>query len=615
MPGCGKSVMASFLVDNFQKDAGSEATICYFFFKDDNMEQSNAIVAMSAILHQLYPAHPELTNHARRQLAVPGNTLSRIESLWRMLVDSVDDDAAKPKVICLLDGLDECDEASRKQLLALISGYFTQPTVDSRPRKLRMLVLSRPDNSIKMTFDKQASRTRMMESGIDLPSYNMIRLRGEDETDAISKDIELVVHDAVEDLAEQGMPEDLLVDVETALITRADRTFLWIALILQLLKDKVVEGASRKEINGILRSRSVYSIYSALLDSKAATMPAVKTRARKVLSLILGAMRPLTIEELSIALAIKPDHDSFAVLKSRPKPSRRTFQHVEYEMVCPPENHIKALCGHFVRIIQGKVYLVHQTAREFLLDEASARNLFVISPGFHYEDDSEEELWDLSDSESEQRPRPSLADHSVTDDGQSETLIGDSPAEPAWQHTFSLERCHALLLEICMTYLYMLGKPTSTASLGQPTDGVAIFLVYAARYWMSHFHNVCRKIPPGDLSYYHGLGHPRFPGFLTWLEAYDGMGRVPVFTGSGSVDEQQDLMIEKFALEPSQPGFGGECATKVDFTQTYEAGGGRRQMLSCNPSQSQNLNFPVKADETGVVTLDFDMAKRRNVNF
>lgn len=611
--GCGKSVMASFLVDYFKEDPGTEAAVCYFFFKDDSMEQSNAVVAMSAVLHQLFSAHPALLSLARQQLMIPGNSLARLETLWKMFLDAVENHVAKPSAICILDGLDECDEASRKQLMALISEYFTPSTTESRTRKLRLMVLSRPDNSIKMMFDKQASKARKTTSITDSPRYDMIRLRGEDETDAISKDIELVVHDAMEDLADKGMPEDLLNDVETALVTGADRTFLWTALMIQLLKDKSVEGASRKEINSILHDRSVYSIYSALLNSKTGTTSSTQSKARKVLSLILGAIRPLAVEELNIALAIKPDHDSFAVLKSRPKPSRRTFLSVEYEIVYPPENHIKALCGHFIRIIQGKVYLVHQTARAFLLDEASARDRMAISVrGFYYADDSEDDLWDLSDSESEQYQVSSSTDYMVVDEAQSETLMSDCSTERDWQHTFSLERCHSLLLEICVTYLYMLGKPSSMAALGQPTDRLASFLAYAANYWVTHFHNVCRKIPPGDLSYYHGLCHPRFPGFTTWLEAYDGMGRVPIFTGSGSVDDQQDLMIEKFALEPAQPGFGSDFTTKVDFTRSYETGLG--QMLSCNPSQSQNMNFPVKADETGVVTLDFDLAKRRSVD-
>ncbi|KAF3764298.1 hypothetical protein M406DRAFT_351665 [Cryphonectria parasitica EP155] len=570
--GCGKSVMASFLIDHFKRNAKTDTDVCYFFFKDDSMEQSNAVIGVSAFLHQLYSAHPELTSLARKQL----------------------------------NGLDECDETSRKQLMALMAEYFKRSAGEPEARNLKILVLSRPDNSIQMMFDRQAPKMRSAAASGEISRYNMMRLRGEDETNAISQDIELVAQDAMQDLADRGIPEDFLVEIERELVSRADRTFLWTALIIQLLKDKAVEGASRREMNAILRSRSVYSIYTALLDSKTGNTPHIKRKARKMLSLILAAMRPLTVEEVNIALAVKPDLDALTVSKSRPKPSKRTFHSVEYELVYPPENHIKSLCGHFVRIIQGRVYLVHQTAREFLLDQSSIRGLFEISPDFN-DDDSDGGLWDcsLSDSDTEQY-EPSTTDSVLTESTKAATLESDHAAEPDWQHSFSLERCHASLLEICTTYLYMLGKPCNDTALGQPAEKVALFLAYAASYWVVHFHQVCERILPADLSYYHGLCHPRFPGFTTWLEAYDGEGRQPIFA-SGSVDEQQDMIIEKFALEPGHPRFGKEFTTEVDLTRIFAAGESHRQILSCNPSQAQNLNFPVKVDETGVVKLDFEL--------
>jgi hypothetical protein len=601
--GCGKSVLTSYLIDHYKKHSAIGTNVCYFFFKDDNVEQRDAVVGLSAVLYQLYSANEELFDVAVEHLSVPGTSLKNFEHLWRIFEDSLECATSSSTTICLLDGLDECEEKTRRQLLECIERYFTKQLDDEDSQhKLKMLVLSRPDNSIKIKFDRHVSQEKPTGSSTRYPRCAIVRLRGEDESEAISKDIELVVKDAIGDLAGGGLPLDILEDVERDLISRADRTFLWATLIIQLLKDRVIEGASRREMDAILRSRDVYSIYTALLKSKAGVTPAAKAVARKMLSLILGAMRTLTVDELNVALAISPDHDTFDESASGRKPSSRTFKSTEYKIVYPSENHIKSICGHFVRIIHHKVYLVHQTAREFLLDEASWKDLDIAAVGIT----TDGELWDLSDSDTEEEGYYG----SVADGTESVTLASETGH--GWQHTFSLKSCHALLLEICTAYLYILARPCKGAVLGHPTKEVVCLLRYAAEYWVSHFHKVCENIPPGNLSYYHGLCHPCFPGFVTWLGVHDVQNRAPAFS-SGSVEEQQDLLIQKLALEPGLPGFGRDVMARLDIATVLEAGVAKLQILSCNPSRSQNIVFPVRADETGAVSLDFQLAARGGV--
>jgi hypothetical protein len=57
-PGCGKSVLASFLVDHLrqQEESNCRTNISYFFFKDDSDQERSSTFALSAILHQLFIA-------------------------------------------------------------------------------------------------------------------------------------------------------------------------------------------------------------------------------------------------------------------------------------------------------------------------------------------------------------------------------------------------------------------------------------------------------------------------------------------------------------------------------------------------------------------------------
>ena len=72
--------------------------------------------------------------------------------------------------------------------------------------------------------------------------------------------------------------------------------------------------------------------------------------SRKLLEIVVGAFRPLSLVELNMALAIKPQNKSEQDLDLEPD----------------MEGLVKRLCGRFLIVINGFIYLVHQTARDFL---------------------------------------------------------------------------------------------------------------------------------------------------------------------------------------------------------------------------------------------------------
>ena len=334
--GCGKSVLVSFLASYLTyASARADTNICYFFFKDDVDEQKNAIFALSALLHQICVAQPTLLHHAMNQRAVKGQAMSKqFHSLWtaftQMMSDSMCNDT-----ICLIDGLDECEMRSRKELMGSLADLFGHKTQETS-RRLKVIVTSRPDNSIKNAF-------------ATLPE---IRLRGEDETKAINQDVKLVVQANVNNLEASGLPRELLKDLQQELIKRADRTFLWTTLTIELLKDASERSTSKEEIDSILKSDTINSIYNKLLEGRPEP-----DQAKKMLQIVVAAARPFTLEEMSIAIAVKGEF------------GKDTFKALNERIKHPFENYVKCICGHFLRIVHERIYLVHQTAREFLLYE------------------------------------------------------------------------------------------------------------------------------------------------------------------------------------------------------------------------------------------------------
>ncbi|OCK72803.1 hypothetical protein K432DRAFT_272316, partial [Lepidopterella palustris CBS 459.81] len=71
--------------------------------------------------------------------------------------------------------------------------------------------------------------------------------------------------------------------------------------------------------------------------------------------IIVAAVRPLTLKEINIALAIKDHYRLHEGLNIKLKNEARIV------II------IRNLCGLFVMIIDQKVYLIHQTAKEFLV--------------------------------------------------------------------------------------------------------------------------------------------------------------------------------------------------------------------------------------------------------
>ena len=151
-------------------------------------------------------------------------------------------------------------------------------------------------------------------------------------------------------------------------------------------------------------------------------------KGRKLFSIVLAAARPLSLEELIVASKVGPLH--------RPGDS----SDLEFDM----ESTIKTVCGLFLRVVDEKVYLVHQTARQFLLG--------------------------LKQSSQE-----------------------------GWKHSFQLRDVRYDLAKICITYLLLfeyqkdnLEMPPVFGSSDIPETvqhyaDAYPFLDYAAAHWATHF--------------------------------------------------------------------------------------------------------------------------------
>lgn len=352
-PGCGKTVLASSVINEIDiqllSSASKQALTCYFFFKDDNETQSSAAFALCSILHQLVSSDNRLIMVVMKEYRAKKDKLfDDVNALWKVFVDAVVFSTC-PQIICVLDALDECSIVSRNLLIRRIVDTvsdYAEPKEPKSQTKLKLLMTSRPLASIEKSFTK----------------ISRIRLKAENESEAVEKDIERVIRARIKDIAGiKNFSAELQDQLQTYLMGNADRTFLWVSLILQQIEDSM--SASQASIENIISSvpRTLDALYEKILSQAED-----QVRLRKLLHIIVGAKAYLSLAEINIALHIDSTTMDYKSLRRQCEPSLGM------------ENFLKSLCGPFVRIAGTHVFLVHQTAKEFLVQQQNPERIISL---------------------------------------------------------------------------------------------------------------------------------------------------------------------------------------------------------------------------------------------
>jgi hypothetical protein len=342
-PGCGKSVLSSFLVDEL-KGTGSQATlpatVCFFFCDDKVESQKNGKDVLSGLLHQLFCVNRLLIRHAMHHFGAKGPQMTKdMKTLWDIL-RAASTDVEAGNIICVIDGLDECEEFSRRLLIKWFIDYVTKSPTSKRPY-LKVIMTSRGYQEIERAFH----------------IVSHVRLKTEDMTESISADVALVIKKRLREVESlTGCSEKTRDKIERRLTQNADRTFLWVSLVLELLENSAeASGDAFDRITTTLPKR-LDEIYERILRGISE-----QEKAKKALNVLVTSLRPLTLEELNMALSIRGTDRSRSDVEPRLEPAI--------------DRTIKRICGPFIRVIDSKVYLVHQTAKEFLIKQSNTIDL------------------------------------------------------------------------------------------------------------------------------------------------------------------------------------------------------------------------------------------------
>ncbi len=460
-PGCGKSVLSRCLIDERHVCPSARAsTMGYFFFRDGQAEREMGANALKAISHQLLKQHPKsnLFKYLLPRFQAHGDKLGGMfGELWNSMLETLSDPTTG-EVVWVLDALDECTEFERARLLDCLNEiYSSEECQNNKNIQLKILITSRQYHDIEARF-------RRLEG---VAGY--IQLDGDEKSEEISQEINLVIEYSVPRVASSLSKNDQAKVIEH-LKSTADRTYLWLHLMLKEIEHKVVAYGTEKRLANLIKRlpTSVYDAYERILERSVEP-----EWARKILQIVIAAKRALTVSEMNVALALALQGrcSSYDALD---RPSDQAFK-----------SSVKQICGLFVSIVDQKVYLLHQTAKEFLICQ------------------------------------PELASQ-------------------GWQHSLSLESGHSLLFRICVHLLCFSEYESSPWEWQYSNDQFSehrskflsvtkfrpwidghVLLQYAATAWVEHYHQMQEESDDDLTEAGLELCNTSLKKFVTWWGIYN----------------------------------------------------------------------------------------------
>ncbi|CAN9179693.1 unnamed protein product [Alternaria alternata] len=165
--------------------------------------------------------------------------------------------------------------------------------------------------------------------------------------DVIYQEINLVIRARVAELGKNlKLPETTKQELEEKLLRMKHRTYLWLYLAIQGIETVYADSLRPEEESIDSLPSSVEHAYVKILER---VRPEQEESAKKILQIVVGARRPLTTRELANALEVTMEPDR---LKEK----------------------IRRLCGLFIFFNDSKAYLIHQTAKEFLVGSSITGN-------------------------------------------------------------------------------------------------------------------------------------------------------------------------------------------------------------------------------------------------
>lgn len=346
--GCGKSVAISFLIDtlNLRNEFQlPRPKTCYYYCRDD--ETGQAAYIFSALILELlimFPGQKKFFVQCYEQAQASGIfqptvNITKLKEFLQKILDALD----RPLFI-IIDGLDECDRGSRKEVLELLD------VLSKGKSSLKVMLSCRPEAEILQQLD-------------EIPKINFGPSAQRDG---------LIVQKLVEEQLGH-LPGDIQAIVIEKLSHFAQGSAIWVSMVVKLIEKKHIlgENTMQRFLKEIPLPDDLSGLYDAVLSRYASDDLENQNFARTALKVLAVARRPLSILELAWAVTLDSNLQELLSVEA-------LAQLVDHQR-------IMSLIRPFISQVDFKdvkrrqVRLVHQSVKEFVINRLASTRLGIHS--------------------------------------------------------------------------------------------------------------------------------------------------------------------------------------------------------------------------------------------
>ncbi|KAF2813542.1 uncharacterized protein BDZ99DRAFT_381439, partial [Mytilinidion resinicola] len=329
-PGKGKTMLLCGIVDELKKSP-TPGLLSFFFCQATDPRINNATAVLRGLIYLLADQQPSLTSHLRKEYDRADKSLFEDVNSWVALsgiFKNIVRDPSLKKAYLVIDALDECITDLPKLLDLVVH------TTSSSSARVKWLLSSRNELHIEQRLRFTDEKTRLS-------------LELKENAEQVSRAVNMYIDDKLsrlESLQGDGGLRDRIRDI---LRKKANGTFLWVALVVEELEKP-------ESWDPLLVVEEVPTGLPELYDRMVNQIQLLTKRnsevCRLILSIVTVAYRPLYLAEIG-SLCRLPGQNLALTTNARK---------------------IVAMCGSFLTVRDDQVYLIHQSAKDYLSDEARA---------------------------------------------------------------------------------------------------------------------------------------------------------------------------------------------------------------------------------------------------
>lgn len=330
-PGKGKTMLLCGIIEDLEQNS-QNANLGYFFCQATDYRINTASAVVGGLVKSLLKRHPTLLSRIREKYA--DGVQDQLDGANALVIlcdifETITNDSGLRDVICVVDALDECVKDCKYLLDFIVktSGH------------VKWLLSSRNEKHIEKDLDK-------------IPQKLVLELR--DNAEKISTSIEAYIRHHIQHIKALKHDEELRVKALNVLNGKAQGTFLWVSLVVEQL-----HNTDHWEVEDVLEEmpKDLESLYGLILDRTEKLGERGQEVCKALLSIVTTAKRPLHLSELLIFINSHWKNSSYF---------KTTYQLRDIQDMAKT-------CGSLLSIREDTVYFIHQSAKDYIMENADQR--------------------------------------------------------------------------------------------------------------------------------------------------------------------------------------------------------------------------------------------------